>query len=59
MPPIVTILLVLALAVVAVLFITSRNPAQVSEEQAQNFSKIIRILIIVMMVALVVKSCTG
>jgi threonine/homoserine/homoserine lactone efflux protein len=59
MPPIVSILLVLALAIVAVLFITSRNPTQVSEEQAHNYSKIIRILMVVMMVAFAVKACTG
>ena len=45
MPPIVQILLVLAIAIVGVLMFTSRNPTNLSEEQQMKYAKIIRILV--------------
>ncbi|EAR09302.1 hypothetical protein [Reinekea blandensis] len=45
MPPIVQILLVLAIAIVGVLMFTSRNPTNLTEEQQMKYAKIIRILV--------------
>ncbi len=49
MPPLVTILVVLAIAIAGVLMITSRNPTNVTEEQSARFSKWFRILIPIML----------
>lgn len=54
MPPIVTILLVLGLAMLGVIMVTSRNAKSVTPEQAERYSKIIRILIPVLIIASVI-----
>lgn len=54
MPAIVKILLVLAIAIVGVLYAT-RNSQAPSSEQAAKYSKILRILIVIMMVGAAVK----
>ncbi|MEJ2041862.1 MAG: hypothetical protein P8X74_14320 [Reinekea sp.] len=54
MPAIVKILLVLAIAIVGVLYAT-RNAQAPSNEQAAKYSKIMRILIVIMMVGATVK----
>lgn len=51
MPPIIQILILLAMAIVAVLFITSRNPMRLSEEQSAKYSGILRILVVVLLIA--------
>lgn len=45
MPPIVQILLVLVIAIVGVLFVTSRNPTNLTEEQQMKYAKILRFLV--------------
>jgi hypothetical protein len=50
MPPIVQILLVLLIAIVGVVMITSRNPTNLSEEQSAKYSKIFRILVAIMLI---------
>ncbi|TXR51506.1 hypothetical protein [Reinekea thalattae] len=59
MPPIVSILLVLTLAILAVVMFTSRTAKPVTEKQMHKYGNIIRILIVVMMVSAAVKMCTG
>jgi len=45
MPPIVTILIVLALVMLIVIKVTSARGSEVTEEQAATYSKWIRILV--------------
>lgn len=45
MPPIVTILALLALGILAVLFVTSRNPTTLTPEQQSKYARILRILV--------------
>jgi len=59
MLPIVQILLVLGVVMAAVLFITSRNPSRVSEEQQANYSKWFRILVPIMLIAAAIKYFMG
>lgn len=59
MPPIVTILVVLALAIVAVLFITSKNPVQLSPERQQSMSRIMMVLMLLLMVVASIRYCVG
>ncbi len=59
MPAIVKILLVLAIAIVGVLMITSRNPTNVSDEQMATYSKIIRILVPLVLIAGAIKYFMG
>ncbi len=55
MPPIVTILIVLAIAVLVVVMVTSKNPTQVTQEQANRYSKIFRILLPILLIGVVLK----
>mgnify|MGYP000507127733 CR=1 FL=1 len=55
MLPLFKILIVLFVAIVVVLFITSRNPTPLSDEQYAKYGKIIRILIPIALVASVVR----
>lgn len=59
MPPIVTILVLLALALLVVLKITSANPTTLSDEQAAKYSKWIRILVPLVIVAAGLKYFLG
>jgi len=59
MPPLLTILIVLAIAIAAVLMITSRNPTTMTEEQTANFSKWFRILIPIMLIAAAIRFFVG
>ena len=59
MPAIVKILIVLAIAIVGVLMITSRNPTNVSDEQMATYSKIIRILVPLVLLASAIKYFMG
>lgn len=45
MPAIVQILLVLGIAIVGVVMITSRNPTNLTEEQQAKYAKILRFLV--------------
>lgn len=59
MPPIVTILIVLALAILVVVKITSANPTNLSDEQAAKYSKWIRILVPVALIGVAIKYFLG
>lgn len=55
MPPIVQILIVLAIAIVGVLMITSRNPTNLTEEQQMKYAKILRILVPLVLVGAAIR----
>lgn len=55
MPPLVQILVVLAIAIVGVLMITSRNPTNLSEEQQVKYAKIIRILVPLVLISAAIR----
>ncbi|WP_028671599.1 hypothetical protein [Saccharospirillum impatiens] len=59
MPPIVTILVVLAVVMLVVIKITSAKGSEVSEEQAAKYSKWIRILVPVVLIAAAIKYFIG
>ncbi|WP_196159258.1 hypothetical protein [Reinekea sp. G2M2-21] len=59
MPAIVQILLVLGIAIVGVLMITSRNPTTLTDEQASKYAKIIRILVPLVLIAGAIKYFVG
>ncbi len=59
MPPIVTILIVLAIAIVGVLMVTSRNPIQLTPERQQQMSRIIMVLMLLVMLTASVRFCVG
>lgn len=54
-PPIVTILIVLAIAVAGVLMITSRNAQPMTDEQAGRYAKILRILVPVVLIGAAIR----
>lgn len=55
MLPLFKILILLAMAIVAVLFITSRNPTPLSDDQYAKYAKIIRFLVPVLLIATAIK----
>lgn len=55
MPPIVTILLVLFIAIIVVLKITSARGSEVSEQQMAKYSKWIRILVPLVLIATAIR----
>jgi len=55
MPPIVTILIVLGIAMLGVIMITSRNPTEVTPEQSAKYAKLFRIMIPVLLISLVIR----
>ena len=59
MPAIVKILIILAIAIVGVLMITSRNPTTLSDEQMATYSKIIRILVPIVLIVGALKYFMG
>ncbi len=59
MPVIVPILAVLLVVILVVLKITSANPTTVSEEQAAKYSKWIRILVPLVLIAAAIRYFMG
>lgn len=59
MPPIVTILLILAIAIVGVLMVTSRNPLTLSPQRQQQLSRMIMVLMLLVMLASGIRFCVG
>lgn len=55
MLPLFQILIVLAMAIVAVVFVTSRNPTRLSEEQYAKYGKILRFLVPLALLATAIK----
>jgi threonine/homoserine/homoserine lactone efflux protein len=59
MPPIVTILVILALFMLVVIKITSAKGSSMTEEQAAKYSKWIRILVPLMLIGVAIKYFMG